>query len=73
MIPVSSNTNLVAKPVTLLHADGSTETVYLMTMPVNSEKKLGDKVREHAIMWYFLIGTVAIGISIFISMKQLKK
>lgn len=69
----TDNGNLIARPVTIMHQDGTQETVYLMQVPSNGKKKVTDQVREHAIMFYFLIGTLALSLSIILSYRQLKK
>ena len=62
------STSLVAKPVTLLHEDGTTEKVYLMHVPVAQKKKLTD----HVSTWYLIIGTMALTLSVILSLRQIK-
>ena len=60
---------LVAQPVTVMHEDGTTETVYLMQIPAHTHKK---KFSEHITTWYLVIGTLALSLSVILSLRQIK-
>lgn len=64
----NASSNLVARPVTVVHEDGTTETVYLMQVPVAQKKKITD----HITTWYLVIGTLALSLSVILSLRQIK-
>lgn len=64
----SGTTNLVARPVTVVREDGTTETVYLMQVPVAHKKRITD----HLTTWYLVIGSLALSLSVILSLRQIK-
>lgn len=64
----NGTTNLVARPVTVVHEDGTTETVYLMQVPVANKKRITD----HLTTWYLVIGSLALSLSVILSLRQIK-
>lgn len=64
----NGSANLIARPVTVVHEDGTTEKVYLMQLPVAQKKKISD----HIGTWYLVIGTLALSLSVFLSLRQIK-
>lgn len=64
----SNSASLIARPVTVVHEDGTTETVYLMQVPVAYKKKLTD----HITTWYLVIGSLALTLSVILSLRQIK-
>lgn len=63
-----NNDVLTARPVHVIHQDGTTETVYLMQIPTAHKKRF----TEHITTWYFIIGTLALSLSVILSLRQIK-
>lgn len=57
------------KPFVLLHADGTQETVYLTESPIKGVVTF----RDHLMVGYVVVGTVALALTAYLTYLQLKK
>jgi hypothetical protein len=72
--PDKPQDDIVLKPVRIVHTNGQIETAYVQDLTQQSEiHTTHHHVHKHLVIIYLTVGTLALALSAYATMKMLKK